>query len=210
MPHRVVDIGTGLVRRWRGRPNCDAMHAFLLDQLNAIHCSFLAPAAHLTQQQCGNLGEFIAFAVGWGKGFSEYDRQCANAYNPLSLISQPGIDIIWFRFADDPADDKVILQEVKTTRSPDMDIRHRLVDDYRKLFSGSSRRRLPVMLQAMKSRLIFEASRPDLAHRVTRMLGPSPQTCSGIMLAPTIVHEEIDSDPDAVMLAVRTSIGALG
>ena len=129
MPYRIHDLGHPYIRRWRGVPNCDGTHAFILEQLRAIGCAFLAPAQVLSLIQVGNLGEFIAYCVGQRKTFVGYDAYPANADRPLNTISNDGIDIIWFRFAPDPANDSIFLQEVKTTAGMNLDIHYSLIGD---------------------------------------------------------------------------------
>jgi hypothetical protein len=186
------------------------MHAYMLDALKQIGCAFVGAGVTITMIQIGNLGEFVAYCVGYKNAFSSYRCYAANAYEPLNTISRSGIDLIWVRFAKDEADDLVLLQEVKTTGDSDMAIHAGLVADHRKMFGRTSRETLSIMLQAVKSRLVFDEGRPDLCSRLTRLAGVSPQTCKNVMLHPTIVHEKIGSDPHPVMLAVRTSIAALG
>ena len=210
LPHRLQLLGTAPISLWRGNPDCDAMHTFVLDALNEIGCSFMGSGVDLIQNQVGNLGEFVVMCVGRKKVFADYCCQPANAHEPLSTISKAGLDLIWFRFAVDPSQDSVLVQEVKTTGNPGLTILSSLVEDHRKMFVRPSRKTLLVMLQGIKSRLVFEEGRPDLAARVTRMCGATPQTCDGVRLHPTILHEKAGSNPEQVMLAVRSSIAALG
>jgi hypothetical protein len=41
MPHRIRDVGASPVRLWQGDPDCDALHAFVLDALKEIESAFL-------------------------------------------------------------------------------------------------------------------------------------------------------------------------
>jgi len=186
------------------------MHAFVLEALQEIGCTFVAAGAALTMNQVGNLGEFVTFCIGHKKAFATFRCHPANAHEPLNTISRSGVDLIWILFASEPAKDSVLLQEVKTTGSPDMAIHSSLVADYRKMFGRTSRETLAIMLQGVKSRLVFDEHRPDLSTRLTRLAGVSPQTCQNVTLHPTIVHEAIGGDAGPVMLAVRTSVAALG
>jgi hypothetical protein len=186
------------------------MHAFVRHALQEIECAFVEAGSTLTQSQVGNLGEFVTMSIGRKKAFPGYRCHPANANEPLNTISKSGVDLIWFRFAAEPSADSVLLQEVKTTRKPGMEIHYGLVDDHKKMFGRTSRQTLSIMLQAMKSRLVLDESRPDLSKRLTRIAGVSPQTCQNVTLHPTILHEDTDSDPGSIMLAVRTSIAALG
>jgi len=186
------------------------MHAFVLDALKQIGCAFVGAGVTITMNQTGNLGEFVAYCVGRNKAFSDYRCYPANAYEPLNTISRSGIDLIWVRFAKEETEDTVLLQEAKTTGGSDMAIHAALVADHRKMFGRTSRETLSIMLQAVKSRLVFDEGRSDLCSRLTRLAGVSPQTCKNVFLHPTIVHEKIGSDPHPIMLAVRTSIAALG
>lgn len=210
MPHRLRVLETGPISIWRGNPDCEALHRFVLEALSEVECTFLSAGSDLIQNQIGNLGEFVVMCIGRKRAFPEYRCQPANAHEPLNTISKAGLDLIWFRFAEDPSHDSVLVQEVKTTSKPDMTIYSSLVEDHRKMFGRSSRQTLSIMLQSIKSRLVFEEHRADLAARITRMSGATPQSCSGIKLHPTILHELEGSNPEPVLLGVRTSIAALG
>jgi hypothetical protein len=107
------------------------MHAYVLDALRQIRCAFVGAGVTITMIQTGNLGEFVAYCVGYKNAFSGYRCYAANAYEPLNTISRSGIDLIWVRFAKDEADDLVLLQEVKTTGGSDMAIHAGLVADHR-------------------------------------------------------------------------------
>jgi hypothetical protein len=209
VPHRVQNVGVSIVRHWRGKPHCNDLHAFILEQLKAIGCTFLPPGASLSLPQMGNLGEFICLVVERAKTFPSCTFHVANALRPLNSISNDGIDIIWLSFGADPKDDFVVLQEVKTTGQPDLSIHYSIVQDYRKRFGPSSANTLSTHLQALKSQLVLRDHQPALARRLTRMAATSPDNASGVCLMPTIVHDISAAKAEAVLLSVRTAIAAL-
>jgi hypothetical protein len=209
MPHRVQNMGAGIVREWRGKPQCSDLHSFVLDHLRQIGCTFVPPGSSLSLPQMGNLGEFICFVVERAKIFPECIFEAANALRPLNTISNDGVDILWLSLQQNPEDDFVVLQEVKTTGDPDLTIHRKLVEDYRKRFGQSSAETLSTALQALKSRLVFRDRKPEWALRVTKLAATSPTNASRIFLMPTIVHDASAANAQGILLSVRTAVAAL-
>jgi hypothetical protein len=209
MPHRVQNIGAGIVKEWRGNPQCDDLHSFILEHLRQIGCTFVPSGTSLRMPQIGNLGEFICFVVEHAKTFPNCIFEPANALRPLNTISNDGIDILWLSLEQNPQNDFVVLQEVKTTGDPDLPIHYKLVQDYRKRFGQSSADTLSIALQALKSRLRFQDGNPQRALRVTRLAATSPSNASSILLMPTIVHDAIATNAQGVLLNVKTAVAAL-
>jgi hypothetical protein len=170
---------------------------------------FLPSGSHLSLPQVGNLGEFICLIIERAKTFSSCRFYPANGHRPLNTISNDGVDIIWLNLADDPQDDFIALQEIKTTGDPALTIHRQLVNDYKKHFGPSPAQTLATALQAVKARLVLSDRKPEWARRVTKMAGISPATVSKIHVMPSIVHDITAVNSEAVLLRVRTAIAAL-
>jgi hypothetical protein len=172
--------------------------------------AFLSDQDEFSNQIQGNLGEFFALCIGREYDFSDMQLlKPANAITPLSRISQPGVDILWILFADDPSDDCAYVQEVKTTTGKSLAYADALRDDYEKLYGADPRFSLAFRLVAAKLELELVHRRPDLAKRVTALMATSPATSSRTQLLPTLIHEG-GVDPVVKLLAVRTTIAGLG
>ena len=102
---------------WKSDPDDDTAHRTLLRWLNsALTGRFLTPSESVSNTIRGNLGEFIAYRLGKEFVFTNVEiADAANAWDPLSKISRPDIDIVWLYFGCTEGDDWAALQEVKTT-----------------------------------------------------------------------------------------------
>lgn len=201
----------GQVLLWEGDPDCDAAHGDLLHRLNRMGTNFLRPNDVLSVRQKGNLGEFASLHVALLTTLQPFMNFADNATNPLQNISSAGIDIIYAYFdANNPAHDKLYIQETKTTGNPNMVYANKLVDDYKKLFGDDIDFTLHSRLQVLANKLEFSLQQPQLVNRVLQMGATTPQTCNNIYLLPTAVHEKNGSQPIQRMLAIKTSIAAFG
>lgn len=197
--------------RWLGDSTCQHGHDSILAWLRANYPLFLTDPNRFTTRIQGNLGECMAFCIGHFLEFTDERPFAMNALAPLDDISRPEIDIVWIHFdADDPANDFVILQEVKTTLDPDLVITSRLVDDYTKLFGTNIRLTAHTRMRHIKNILDTTVGRPDLSSRVSGLVGRSPVASGKVKLLPTIVHERNGVDPTQRMLAVQTALVAKG
>ena len=173
---------------WKGDPDDNAAHQRLLDWLvPVVGVSFWKDHVPVSNRVKGNLGEFIAYSI--GKHYVFHDNSIAdtaNASEPLSDISRPGLDIIWIHFGGTEFQDWAVVQEVKTTGAASLQIADDLISDYGKLFGENLRLTLQTRLAGVKNRL-DQHGQGHLAPRLTALGGPSPRACNGIRLFPTII-----------------------
>jgi hypothetical protein len=195
------------VTLWRGHPDCAALHLAVLEWMRGLPVPFLAQSGAVTRAIKGNIGEAIAFHVGWTHLYREpqYWVFPANALKPVNPIAASDIDIVWLYFGDN-GDDFVLLQEVKSTASPDLSYATEVVDDYNKLFGTDVNRTLHTRLQDLKTKLEYIHKQPSLAKRVSTLAGNSPATSPLIRLVPTVVHELAGSDPVTRLVAIRSTL----
>ena len=196
---------TGLLE-WEGDPDDDAAHQTILGWLQqAVTAGFLPSASPVSSRVKGNLGEFIAYRVGESFVFSNVAiAHAANAWDPLSDISRPEVDIVWLYFGSTEAGDWAALQEVKTTGAATLQLADTLIDDYEKLFGENVRLTLQTRLSALKNKL-DQQGQGHLAPRITALGGPSPNRARGIRLIPTLLHDSAYNS-SVKMVAVRQAL----
>jgi hypothetical protein len=208
-PFRKQQVGG--VSIWRGNPNCQDAHDYLLKRLQVMTGGqFLPPNGALSPRRIGNLGECISFCIGKAEDFANHMPFPANAFEPLSDISRDGIDIVWLLFAENEEHDVCVLQEVKATGGPTPGYADNLLQDYEKLFDEDIKFTLQTRIQAIKNELQYKLQMPELCDRADRLAGKSPSECLGVQLVPTLVHDTTCSNVNDKLLAVRTSISGLG
>ena len=182
---------------WRGQPDDDAAHQAVVAWLSAsLPPDFPLSSTSISSRTKGNIGEFIVYNIGRSSSFpSGAICEAANAWDPLSNISRPGIDLLWVCFDLDNSDDWAVVQEVKTTGQDKPDLARELVSDYDKLFGEDVRLTLQTRLGSFKNKL----DQLDLSHMATRvsaLAGQDPSSSSLIRLTPTLVHNSLhDSTP---------------
>lgn len=191
---------------WTGDPDDDAAHQTILAWLQPIvNAGFLGPQDPLLNSVKGNLGEFIAYGLGRHYSFPDLKYvHAANAWDPLSKISRPDLDIVWLYFGDTEVDDWAAIQEVKTTGSASLQLADELISDYEKLFGDNPRFTLQTRLGALKNKM-DQQNQSHLAPRTTALAGPTPQRSSSIRLIPTLLHDEA-YDSSHKMTAVRQAL----
>ena len=195
---------------WKGDPNDDAAHQQIFNWLNdAVEGVYLEPGKSVTNRIKGNLGEFIAHKIGRTFVFSNCElSDTANADEPLSDISRPGIDILWFHLGCSETDDWLALQEVKTTNDDSLRLADQLVEDYEKLFGTNIRFTLQTRLTAFKNRL-ENYGKTDIYERISKLAGSSAELVPAIRAIPTLVH--VPSESAVVKMAtVRETLVAKG
>lgn len=192
--------------KWVGDPDDNAAHQAILTWLEgAVDGGFLDHSVSISNRIKGNLGEFIAYRIGRSYVFTNGEiASTANASEPLSDISKPGIDIVWMHFGDAATDDWVALQEVKTTGQESLQLADGLIDDYDKLFGKNLRLTLQTRLTALKNEL-DEQGQGHFSARINQLGGPSPDLTRGIRLFPTLLHDA-EHDSSEKMVAVRQAI----
>ena len=191
---------------WEGDPDDDAAHRTILMWLQqAVTGGFLKPTESLSNAVKGNLGEFIAYRIGKNYAFTNVTiAHAANAWDPLSQISRPDVDIVWLYFGSNEVDDWAALQEVKTTGKASLGLADGLITDYEKLFGENLRLTLQTRLGALKNKL-DQQGQGDLAPRVSALGGPTPNQARGIRLVPTLLHDAAH-DSSAKMTVVRQAL----
>ena len=190
-------------RLWEGDPNDEAAHHSILAWLQAtVTAGFLQPTEPLSNAIKGNLGEFIAYRIGESYVFTNVEiAHAANAWDPLSHISRPDVDIVWLYFGRNQADDWAALQEVKTTGETSLGLADSLINDYEKLFGENLQLTLQTRLGALKNKL-DQQGQGYLSPRVTALGGPGPNQARGIRLVPTLIHDAA-LDSSAKMATIR-------
>ena len=188
---------------WESDPTDDAAHQTVLDWLrNAVEAGFLGPSESFTNAVKGNLGEFIAYQIGSSYVFTNLTiAPTANAWDPLSKISRPDIDIVWLHFGETEAEDWAVIQEVKTTGGATLTLADSLITDYDKLFGENLRLTLQTRLVALKNKL-EQQGQGKYTPRVTALGGPSPSLARGIRLVPTLLHDAAQ-DSSMKMTVIR-------
>lgn len=200
------------IRVWVGDPDCQAAHELILDLLQKKKAApFLPSGTSVTNSIKGNIGEFVALCV--LKLTTAHDGMqvvAANANNPLNAISHTEIDIAWIRIGNDPAEDQLLVQEVKTTGDPELGYADSLTKDYDKLFGTDPGLTLQTRVQAIKNQLENLGTDSGRLQRLGNLVGNSARTCIGVHLLPTLVHERANADPVSKLIAVRSNIAGLG
>ncbi|GAA0596494.1 hypothetical protein [Paenochrobactrum glaciei] len=157
------------------------------------------------------MGEFVAFFVARNNAFPYTHVFALNVFSPLQNISSPGLDLTYAYFdGNDPRNDLVYLQEVKTTGGIDLGYADSLIGDYRKLFDEDPALTLSTRLQGVAGKLEYADNRPDLADRLRQLSETTASRCTRVNLVPTLVHERAGTAPVPKMIAVKAAITALG
>ena len=146
---------------WEGNPDDDAAHQTILAWLQGVvTAGFLQPSQPLPNAVKGNLGEFVAYKIGESFVFTNIAiAHAANAWDPLSHISRPDIDIVWLHFGITEDDDWAAFQEVKTTGDSSLNLADGLITDYEKLFGENLRLTLQTRLGALINKLDQQGQR---------------------------------------------------
>jgi hypothetical protein len=129
---------------------------------------------------------------------------------PLANMSRSGIDLLWVGFGEDPADDFVIHQEVKTTMAADLSYAASLLTDYKKSFGRNQNLTLNTHLQAVKFDLEFTFQEPHLTSRINALMAPSAKQALRLKVVPTLVHDVNTDDPIEKLSGVEAQLTAMG
>lgn len=197
---------------WFGDPDCQAAHDHVLEWMKRKLSAFMAQSYCLDNRTKGNIGETICFILGHSEYGSNFKPYVANAWSPLTGISRSGVDLVWVFFAESPADDTVLLQEVKVTSTTDLSYAKSLIADYKKLFddSGNTAETLASRFDEIKNQLEFTENRPDLAARLDQILGDGPKKCGNVLLLPTMLYNYPNENVETIIAAVRRGLYGLG
>ena len=173
---------------------------------------FIGPSHLISKSQKGNLGEFISYQIARTDYPTPPHRRFAgNGIKPLSKISGSGLDLAYLYFdAVNPKNDLLYIQEVKTTGAKSLGYFDELTSDYKKLFGVDPNLTLQSRIQDIQNFLEYGEDDLQSAERVGALKGNSPIECVKIHLIPTGVSSKEAGDPSTKMMAVRSSICALG
>jgi hypothetical protein len=188
--------------RWEPQPDDQAAHDWLLTEFTADGHVF-GPYPFTTNVK-GNIGEAVSLCIGRQGDFAGWRVDPANAHDPFSALSRPGVDLVWIN--DGAEGLQVALQEVKTSGAPNVAVAADLLEDYRKLFGDDARVALASRLQAIAYRIQLLSEDFDLADRLRAVAGNAPATCTGIKLVPTAIHSAYFDAARNRVLGVRTAL----
>lgn len=204
------------LRSYVGNPKCEDAYRWIREKLSDTTNDFIGKATDFNDRIKGNLGEFVAFHIarsevepgtGWYIFYSNVDT-------PLSRISGSGLDICFLYFGADSsgAEDKLWIQEVKTTGSSSLAYATALVADYDKLRSADTSVNLQTRVRSLKARMrdIYGISDQEILDRVQLLAHPDPSKCQKVHLRPTLVHELKGADPATALAQVRSNIATQG
>jgi hypothetical protein len=211
--------GIGHIHTYVGIPDCRAFYGWILDSLiEMTHPGFEAPNPPLKKietGQKGNLGEAITVLIGKTDRFSAAPFVCAlgGALTPFSAGTQIGLDItiVYLDPNGTVANDRLFIQEVKTTGKADLAYSKALIDDYKKLLDTT----VPALslmsrVSALMAKLKWEHNFPaEKLKRVEDLAQVTAADCTRVRLLPTLVHDR-GSDPALAMSHVMTEIGKQG
>lgn len=209
----VTDIGD--IHCYVGAPTCATFYSWILQSLEELmHPAFGPPSPPLTgitPGQMGNIGEAITYLVGRAERFNSapFVAALGSALTPFNPSALTGVDITIVYL--DPngvvANDRLFIQEVKTTGAAQLGYSTALIADYQKLLD-TTKPTLSLMsrVSSLKCKLKWEHHfGPDLLQRVEDLAQPIASDCSRVRLLPTLVHDR-GSNPIAALSHVITEI----
>ena len=85
---------------------------------------------------------------------------------------------MWVHFGDSESDDRLFIQEVKSTGQPNLGNANGLIDDYSKLFQIHPRFSLRSRITVLKSKICYAWKMPELAERCSKFVGTNPVECA--------------------------------
>lgn len=211
--------GIGDVHCYEGAPDCATFYAWILHSLEElVHPGFGPPSPPLstiTTGQMGNLGEAITYLVGRTERFNSapFIAALGSALTPFNASALTGVDITIVYL--DPngvvANDRLFIQEIKTTGQAQLGYSTNLIGDYQKLLD-TTKPSLSLMsrVSSLKFKLRWEHHfTPELLQRVENLAQPGASDCTRIRLLPTLVHDK-NSNPVDALSHVMTEIHKQG
>lgn len=165
--------------------------------------------------QMGNIGEAITYLVGRTERFNSvpFVATLGSALTPFNASALTGIDITIVYL--DPngvvANDRLFIQEIKTTGAAQLGYSAALIGDYQKLLD-TTKPSLSLMsrVSSLKAKLKWEHHfAPALLQRVENFAQPSASDCTRIRLLPTLVHDR-NSNPVVALSHVMSQIQLQG
>tara|TARA_R110000787_G_scaffold286186_1_gene403621 strand:+ start:19843 stop:20628 length:786 start_codon:yes stop_codon:yes gene_type:complete len=210
---------SGEIHCYVGQPSCNVFYKWILENLEEqLHAGFGPPHPPLTKissGQMGNLGESMAFLVGRFDRFSSphFLAVLGGALTPFNSGTVIGVDImiVYLDPNGNVENDRLFIQEMKTTCASDLNYSKELIDDYEKLLD-TTKPSLSLMsrVSSLKAKLNWEHNYPnDLIQRVEDLAQPCVESCTRIRLLPTLIHDR-NSDPVQALTHVLTEIQQQG
>lgn len=212
-------LGIGDICTYVGTPDCAPFYAWILQSLEELmHPGFGPPSPPLTSiqtGQMGNLGEAITYLVGRADRFhaGQYVAALGSALTPFNPSAMTGVDItiVYLDPNGNVANDRLFIQEIKTTGAQELSYSTALISDYQKLLD-TTKPTLSLMsrVSSLKCKLKWEHNfGSDLLQRVEDLAQPSAAQCQRIRLLPTLVHDK-GRDPVIALSHVMTEIHKQG
>jgi hypothetical protein len=211
--------GTGEIHMYVGMPDCGAFYSWVHGKLEELIHQGVAPPSppltELTTGQKGNYGEAITYLVGRTERFNtpHHFASLGGALTVLNPSAPTGVDIL-IVFLDPNgivANDRLFIQEIKTTGSEGLAYSTALIEDYEKLL-GTVKPSMSLMarVSSLKCKLAWEHNyTQELLQRVEDLAQPLPINCTRIHLLPTLVHDR-GSNPIAALSHVMAEINRQG
>lgn len=206
----------GLAKAFSGDPGCEEAYQWVLGLLRMLNPQWLPLITpHLPNGVKGNMGEFVAFHLSQHDGINGagYYPILAGPVRPLVDAPDQGLDICFVYL--DPAgnieNDRLYIQEVKTTGNSDLVYANNLLSDYEKLLGSTGNLNLEARILAIKARLMYERGlSKDEIERVELLTHPEASKCIKVRLLPTLIHEAVGADPVAKMTYLKAKLLAMG
>ncbi|MES3022776.1 MAG: hypothetical protein V4857_14460 [Pseudomonadota bacterium] len=200
--------GVGDIHVFVGLPDCQTFYAWVIDNLvELMHQGFEAPnppLASITTGQMGNLGEAITLLVGRTDRFSvePFIYVLGSALTPFNPSALTGVDIMILYL--DPngvvANDRLFIQEIKTTGKSNLDYSKALIGDYDKLLDTTyPTLSLMSRVSALKCKLKWEHRfSDDKLQRVEDLAQATAPDCTRLRLLPTLIHDRANCSVSAL------------
>jgi len=205
-----------LIKCFSGNPSCAIAYKWILNHLRELEVEWLHNGtSKLANSIKGNLGEFIAFNLSEYDGLvgTSYHAFLAGAVRPLADSPDPGLDIsfIYLDPAGNEDDDRLYIQEVKTTGDSTLAYANALITDYAKLLDSTGSLNLGIRIATLKARMKLERKRPrSEIERIEKLGHPDAAKCTKVRLLPTLVHELSGADAMKKMQQVKAALLAQG
>lgn len=201
---QVAVHGVGHLTTYVGHPDCGTFYRWIIKSLiEMTHHGFAPPTPPLQSietGQKGNLGEAITVLIGKTDRFSAEPFVCAfgGALTPFSAGTTIGLDItiVYLDPMGQVSNDRLFVQEVKTTGKSDLAYSKALIGDYKKLLDTTAPAlSLMSRVSALMAKLKWEHNFSDeKLKRVEDLVQVTPGDCTRLRLLPTLVHDRgVDS-----------------
>lgn len=189
----------GKICLYVGSPDCPEFYTWILSSLEEqVHPDLKPPSPPLkeiTPGQMGNIGEAITVLVGQADQFANphFIFGVGGACTPFSAGTIIGLDItiVYLDPNGNTVNDRLFIQEIKTTAATQLGYSKALIADFQKLLDTTTPAQSLVMrVSSLMSKLKFEHrfDRQKLK-RIEDLAQPTPANCTRIRLLPTLIHD---------------------